>query len=584
MPPSDFYRPDYADAMEDFQTARRKAVVGEILARLRGKSSRMIPYDEIRKRFGGIESARRQLKDIPLDVIVGTVGRYKDFSRTLLPLTANDGARWASVRKAINNQLGLPPIEVYQVGEAYFILDGHHRASVARELGATHIQAYVREVYIKVPLSPDDQPDDIILKSEYADFLDKTRLDDIRPGSDLKVTAPGEYDKLLEHISVHRYFQGIDEKRPVSYEEAVAHWFDKVYTPIARLIQQRNILKDFPGRTETDLYLWIMEHRTSLQEDLGWQVSPATAANDLFSRYSPRLYNIFKRVVINFLRVITPDQLEPSPAPGAWRQKRTDVTSESEGLFKNILVAVSGDETGWAAVSQALYIARNEKSVVGGLHIIQNKTAQENNSEKIDREFQEKCAENNVAGSMVIEHGSIARQIYEKSFWADLLVLRLSHPPPIVSFRRLSSGLRDLIRLCSMPLLVVPPTSTTGFTRVLLAYGGGHKADEALFVATYMVKRWGVELVVVTVSRGKNTGSGLADRAQAYLDKQGVHTARFVNETGDPTTAILKNCSNENCDLILMGGYEGGYIREIIFGSTVDRVLWGTSWSVMICN
>jgi nucleotide-binding universal stress UspA family protein len=581
---NNFYRPDYAGAMEDFHAARRKAVLGEVLARLRGKSSRMISYDEIRKRFGGLESARRQLKEIPLDAIVGTVGRYKDFSRTLLPLSANDGARWAGVRNAVDTQMGLPPIEVYQVGEVYFILDGHHRASVAREIGATHIQAYVRDVYTRVPLSPDDQPDDIILKSEYADFLQKTRLDDIRPGTDLKVTAPGEYDKLLEHISVHRYFQGIDENRPVAYDEAVSHWFDTVYIPIARLIQQRNILKDFPGRTETDLYLWIMDHRTSLQEGLGWQVSPTTAANDLFLRYSPRLYNILKRAVINFLRVITPDQLEPSPTPGVWREKHADVMGEPQGLFNNILVAVSGDTQGWQAVDQAIFIARNEKSVLGGLHINSRKDELQINGENLAQEFLEKCAKNGVVGSLAIESGNITHQIYGKSFWADLLVLRLSHPPPVMSFRRLFSGMRDLIRLCKMPLIVVPPTAVTELKRILLAYGGGHKADEALFVAAYLAKRWGVELVVVTVSRGKNTGDALADRARNYLDQQNVRSPRYIDETGDPAVAILKHCANEGCDLILMGGYEGGFIREIIFGSTVDRVLWGTRRSVMICN
>jgi len=577
---SNFNRSGYADALHDFQAARRKAIIGEILARVRGKSSRMLPYDEVRKRLGGLESARRLLKDIPLDAIVGTVGRYKDFSRTLLPLTANDSARWASVRSAVDNQLGLPPIEVYQVGEAFFILDGHHRASVARELGSTHIQAYVREVYTKVPLSPDDQPDDIILKAEYAEFLNETRLDDLRPGSNLRVTAPGEYDKLLEHISVHRYYQGIDEHREVSYQEAVIDWYERVYLPVARLIQQRHVLKDFPGRTETDLYIWIMDHRASLQNNLGWQVSPATAAHDLVSRYRPHLY----RIVANWLRLITPDQLEPAPPPGEWRERRGHETDRMENMFSNILVAVTGDAQGWAAVDQALFIARNEKAFLGGLHVRPKPELPSSSANVLSADFQARCDQQGVNGALVVEQGNIRRAIYEKSFWADLLVLRLSHPPPILSLQRLKSGLRDLIRLCNMPLIAVPPSAGPDFRKILLAYGGGPKADEALFMAAYLVKKWGAELVVITVSRGKSSNADLAERARKHFDRLGIQEVQVFFETGEPSAAILRICAKQACQLILMGGYEGGYLREIIFGSTVDRVLWGTSCSVMICN
>jgi hypothetical protein len=143
---------------------------------------------------------------------------------------------------------GLPPIEVYQIGEAYFVRDGNHRVSVARELDAPTIQAYVTEVRTKVPLSPDDQPDDLILKAEYADFLEQTQLDKLRPGANLSLTVPGRYRTLQEHIAVHRYYMGLDQEREIPYEEAVTHWYDEVYLPVVQVIQERGILRDFPER------------------------------------------------------------------------------------------------------------------------------------------------------------------------------------------------------------------------------------------------------------------------------------------------------------------------------------------------
>jgi nucleotide-binding universal stress UspA family protein len=575
----------YEDALEDFRAARRKAVLEELLAKLTGKSNRMVPYDEIRVRLGGIETAKRTLQEIPLDSIIGTVSRYQDFNRKLLPLNASDSARWARVRTAVEDSTGLPPIEVYQIGDAYFILDGHHRASIARELGSSHIQAYVREVTTRVPFSHDDQPEDIILKEEYAGFLKQTRMDEIVPEADLRVSAPGGYEKIIDHISVHRYFQGIDENRPVPYNEAAKHWYRAVYLPVAKIIYQRNLLKDFPGRTEADLYLWIMEYRSTLEEDLGWKVSPTLVANDLISRYSPTILNIARRIGSRLASIFPAKTIEPSPTPGDWRKRRT--ISEEHGLFDQVLVTVTDDEAGWRAVDFGIQIAQKENAYLEGLHILSRKDEPGDSSEKTEKlttEFNVRCHRENVDGALVVESGHVSQSILEKTAWADLLILRLSFPPPFLSLNRLKSGLRDIIRLCRIPLIAVPPASKSGINAVLLAYGGGRNADEALFVATYLTKRWNTRIVVVTIRRGRTLENELADKARKYLEGHEVANGLYICETGDPASTILKVCEEQNCDLILMGGYEGSYLREIVFGSTVDRVLWGAICPVMICH
>lgn len=582
---NDEFKQGYEDALEDFHSARRKAVLGEALSRLTGKNSRMIPYDEVRTQLGAIETPKRTLKEIPLDSIVGTVGRYQDFNRKLLPLNPDDSDRWARVRTAVNDPLGLPPIEVYQIGDAYFILDGHHRASVAREYGSKHIQAYVREVYTRVPLSPEDQPEDIILKSEYAEFLKQTRVDDLIPEADLRVTVPGSAEQLLEHISVHRYFQGIDEHRPIPYEEAVKHWYHTVYCPINAIIKRRNLLKDFPGRTEADLYLWIMEHRSTIENDLGWKISPLAAADDLIFQNSPTFYNLLHRIASKVAKLPTVEQLEPAPPAGAWRETRA--ASSETGLFSSILAAVTGDETGWPAVDLAVDWARKESAFLDGLHIVSDdrgKNPTKEDTERIKRIFESKCEAGAVQGALAVDTGNVARTVLEKSSWADLLVLSLSYPPPFLSLKRLRSGLRNLIRLCRIPMMLVPPVASLEIKTVLLAYGGGARADEALYLSAYLAQRWKHNLVVATIRRGAHDELALSEKARTYLESRQITNALYVPAAGDPAQTILRICKEKYCDLILMGGYEGSLWREAVLGSTVDRVLWGTPCPVLICH
>ena len=175
---------DFRKAAEDFRRARQQVGLQGLLARWRGKSLDLLSFDDVRRQLRSYGQESRGLQEIPLDAIVGSVGRYQDFTRTFLPLLDDNQGRWARVLMA-QTSVGLPPISVYQIGVAYFVLDGNHRVSVARQMGSDSIEAYVTEVKTLVPLSPDDEADDIILKAEYADFLARTRLDVNLPDVDL---------------------------------------------------------------------------------------------------------------------------------------------------------------------------------------------------------------------------------------------------------------------------------------------------------------------------------------------------------------------------------------------------------------
>lgn len=229
-------------------------------------------------------SMYRGLQEVSLDRLVGSLNRYQDFTRTFLPRQTSDRARWARLDFLSGWGSGLPPVELHLVGGVYFVADGNHRVSVARAAGARTVQAYVWEYPTRVALSPEVDVNELILKEEQLGFLEQTRLDRQRPGIQIECTIPGAYRELLEHIAVHRYFLGLERQEEISYGEAAGSWCDHVYRPAVEAIHRHRVLAAFPGRTETDLYLWVMRHLYFLRERYGPQAGPDDAAAELAAK------------------------------------------------------------------------------------------------------------------------------------------------------------------------------------------------------------------------------------------------------------------------------------------------------------
>ena len=555
---------DYHEALRHFHTARQQAALQSVLARLSGKSNELLSYDEVARQLKLAERTDRGIQSIPLEAIVGSVGRYTDFTRTFLPRSDADKERWARVMAATTSpgSAGLPPIEVYKVGEVYFVLDGHHRVSAARQAGATHIEAYVTEVHTEVPLTPDIQPDDIIIKAEYADFLERTRLNALRPGADLSLTAPGQYAKLLHHIEVHRYFMGLEQKRFIPEEEAVTSWYDDVYMSVILAIRERGLLRRFPGRTEADLYLWVADHRAGLEKELGWAVRPEAAVEDLA------------------LREGTGDNDELT-ATGNWRRFRL-ASRYIDRLFADILIPLSGSEESWTALEQALHIARREAAQVHGLHIAPETLSDDTTAQTIRERFDALCAVAGVTGNLIIESGEIARKICERALLADVVVLKVSHPPSSnAGLLSWNSGLRSIIWNCARPTLTVPG-AISALNRPLLAYDGSPKAKEALFVAAYLAERWRTPLTVVTVGEG-NSAQTIQDYARAYLELHEIE-AEYVITAGVVGEKLLQARAEREADLVLMGGYGRSPWQEMVLGSVVNFMLREAPCPVFICR
>jgi hypothetical protein len=265
----------------DFHLARIKAFLHRIVAVVLRQPRALLSYDEVRERLHLGGPIYRGLQTVQLDRIVGSVDRYRDFDRLFLPTQSHTEQRWNRINRAWYSEVSLPPVLLYKVGEAYFVIDGNHRVSVARARGQDYIEAEVRECTSRVPVTADVGPDDLERLGEKVDFLERTRIDQLRPGAVLEPTVLGGFDRLLEHIAVHRYFMGIDQKRAIPEAEAVVHWHDTLFAPVGQAIGQSGILEAFPGRTATDLYLWVMDHLHYLRERPGAEdVDPAEATRN----------------------------------------------------------------------------------------------------------------------------------------------------------------------------------------------------------------------------------------------------------------------------------------------------------------
>jgi hypothetical protein len=262
----------------DFQRARFKAFFHRVWDSLSGNRTTLLSYDDIKEKLHIGGPMYRGVQTVRVDQIAGSLNRYHEFDRVFLPASNTLSTRWQSVNRAFYEDVSLPPVVLYKVGQVYFVVDGHHRVSVAREQGQEFIEADVRECSSRVNITADIRPEDLEILHDKVNFLERTSLDRLKPEANLKVTIPDGFERMLEHIAVHRYFMGLDWKRDISEEEAVNHWYDHVYLPVIRVIRETNIIKEFPDKTEGDLYLWVLDHQHYLESQEGVPLQPPDAA------------------------------------------------------------------------------------------------------------------------------------------------------------------------------------------------------------------------------------------------------------------------------------------------------------------
>ena len=270
----------------DFEAARRRAFWNEVGSFLTGRPNRLLSWEEVRDRLDLRELVHHGVEAVPLEKIFGGAGRYQDFDRAFMPRRDNVASRWRLVDQAHYDGVNLPPVTLCKVGDAYFVIDGNHRVSVARRRGHQFVDARVTEAQARVPVSADLDAADLVIKGEHTRFLNRTRLNVLRPDQQVELTSAGAYERLLEHIAAHRYTMTVEQQRPIPEDEAVCDWYDHTYLPLVRIIREREILDQFPGRTEADLVLWIMDHQLDLLELCGPGVGTERAAEHFAGWYA----------------------------------------------------------------------------------------------------------------------------------------------------------------------------------------------------------------------------------------------------------------------------------------------------------
>lgn len=319
---------DLKRAEEDYHRVRRGAWWRDVLAKFAGRSNQLLSYQQVKDalQLGG--PIYRGVRQVPVAQIVGSVDRYRDFDEGFMPAQDRTAQRWQSVARAYYQDIDLPPVRLYKVGDAYFVIDGHHRVSVAREQGVDFIDAEVQEVISRVPVGADVRSEDLRVLHEYRRFLDRTHLDQLRPEQRIRFTVAGGYDRLLEHIAMHRVFMQLADRRDVSEAEAVTHWYDTVYAPLIATIREHDALKEFPGRTESDLYLWIVEHLHFLRETQQ-DVSIDEAVTDYADQFSEKPIKKMVRALAQAFSDSEPEKLEETKTQQArdrfLQQTRLDV-------------------------------------------------------------------------------------------------------------------------------------------------------------------------------------------------------------------------------------------------------------------
>jgi hypothetical protein len=256
-------------AMRDFELARRRAWREKLSARIGGRDEHLLPFDAIRAQLKQKNSLYQGVLQVPLGQIAGSVGRYQEFTRQFLPLHDSFRDRWVRVEALALSGRGWPPLELYRIGNVYFVKDGNHRIAVARQMGLDTVEAHVWAFPADVELGPSDRLDDVLIRFGERNFLRETHLDQLVPDHEIGFTTPGRYTELLAQIEELRETLQLIDEEPVTYEEAVLGWYELVYLPTVQILHEAGLLQQFPGRTEADLFVWLSIMRQQLSEVYG---------------------------------------------------------------------------------------------------------------------------------------------------------------------------------------------------------------------------------------------------------------------------------------------------------------------------
>lgn len=289
----------------DFAKAKSKAFFNEIQHLLTPEEATLISLNDVKKLIKPQNETYVGMKTIPIEKVVGSEGRYQDFDNKFFPKSSHLKNRWQHVDEAAIQAIDLPPIKVYEISGLYFVRDGNHRVSVAKARGTEFIDAEVVSLQSEIVLkTPDNIADMVkqIINYEKRVFYSETNFGDITDYWCLDFSRTGRYDVIYNHILTHKYYLNQSSETEISMEDAILSWFNTVYMPLVSSIRQNRIMRYFPKRTLSDLYVWVVRYWDDVKRKYGDAVSIETAVEDFRKTYKipwfRRFINTIKRVIL----------------------------------------------------------------------------------------------------------------------------------------------------------------------------------------------------------------------------------------------------------------------------------------------
>jgi len=294
-----------AHAASDFSRARGMAAFSKIFHLMNVDKDKMLSFGDVKDILKPKNQVYMGAQTVPIKLIVGSEGRYHDFNRYFLPKTEHLRSRWMRVDEAHLRDIILPAIQLYEIGGVYFVRDGNHRVSVAKMQNVEYIDAEVISLASEINITPDmttDQLREALIGYEKNVFYEKTNFGELTGDMSLDFSTPGRYDVIYNHILVHKYFLNESEKEEILFSDALVSWYHKVYSPAIAIIREQWLLANFPGRTEGDLYVWIVKHWDFAKKKYGGY-SLAEAADDISRKYGQSKGSFFRFLALVLDRI-----------------------------------------------------------------------------------------------------------------------------------------------------------------------------------------------------------------------------------------------------------------------------------------
>lgn len=291
---------------DDFYKARNKALINGIQHFLTPEEASLISLSDLKKLLKPNNETYKGMQAVPVSLIVGSEGRYKDFDNQFFPKNAHLKARWESIDRAHIENVILPPVTLYELGGLYFARDGNHRVSVAKARGIEFIDAEVVCLQSEIKLKPGSSMKYLlsqILDYEKRVFYSETNFGDITDYWCLDFTTAGQYDVIYNHILTHKYYMNLNQETEISMQEAVLSWFEKVYMPVVHVINKTKVMKKFKKRTVSDLYVWMIKYWDDLKKKFGEDYPIEQMAQSFTKNYGAGFFHRCMNVIKKFLLI-----------------------------------------------------------------------------------------------------------------------------------------------------------------------------------------------------------------------------------------------------------------------------------------